>query len=57
MGNLLTLKLKRKVLMIFRSKKSKKIISKVMYRFGVKPTKIAKIMRISRATAYRYVRK
>ena len=57
MGNLLTLKPKRKILMIFRSKKSKKIISKVMYRFGVKPTKIAKIIGISRATVYRYVRK
>lgn len=42
--------------MIFRSKTSKKLISKVMYTFGVKPTKIAKIIGVSRATAYRYVK-
>ncbi len=42
--------------MIFRSKSSKKLFSRVMYRFGVKTTKIARIMRISRATVYRYIK-
>ncbi len=50
------LRLQRKLKMIFHSKTSKKLISKVMYAFGVKPTKIAKIIGVSRATAYRYVK-
>lgn len=40
--------------MIFRSKSAKKLISKAMYRLGVKPNKIARIMNVSRATVYRY---
>ena len=49
-----TLKQVRKQEMIFRSKSAKKLISKAMYRLGVKPNKIARIMNVSRATVYRY---
>ena len=42
--------------MKFHSKTAKKIISKVMFNFGVKPNKIAKIINVSRATVYRYVK-
>ena len=42
--------------MIFRSKTSRKLVSRVMYTFGVKPIKIAKVIGVSRATVYRYVK-
>ena len=51
-----TSKQQRSWKMIFRSKTSRKLISKVMYTFGVKPSKIAKTIGVSRATVYRYVK-
>lgn len=42
--------------MKFLSRGGKKIVSKVMYRFGVKPMRIAKYVNVSRATVYRYIK-
>ena len=49
--------MERKLLMIFRSRLKKKLAQLAVKALRMKPDSVAKILGISRATIYRYIKK